>query len=127
MIFVAISMRPTPRGVTRLERYVDPIDLAVGAADVDSVRDAVEGHLPELHGAAARHKGLPPEAVAAGPRVQLVHRAIARPDPQSSGAVVHRCPHVDTGRQNPDLIELPRRAGELDRVRGLVSRIDDLF
>src|SRR2546425_11460684 len=108
MIFVAIAMPPTPGGVTRLERYVDPIDLAVGAADVDSARDAVEGHIPELHGAAARHKVLVPDSVAAGPRVQLPHRAIARPDPQSSGAVVHRCPHVDTGRPNPDLIELPR-------------------
>src|SRR3989454_6434632 len=94
MIFVAISMRPTPGGVTALERYVDPIDPAVGAADVDSVRDAVEGHVPELYGAGGRRKGLVPDALVSRPRVQLINRALAHPDPQSSGAVVHRCPHV---------------------------------
>src|SRR2546425_8825936 len=124
MIFVAISMPPTPGGVTRLERYVDPIDPAVGAADVNPVGDAIEGHVAELHSAGGRRKGLVPDSLPSGPRVQLIQDARARPDPQSSGAVVHRCPHVHTGRQIPELIELP--AGELDRVRGLVSRIDDL-
>src|SRR2546427_11021701 len=112
MIFVAIST-PTPGNVTRadLVGYVDPIDPAVGAADVDSVRDAVEGHVPELYGAGGRRKGLVPDALVSRPRVQLINRALAHPDPQSSGAVVHRCPHVQaTGSQIPDVIELPQRA-----------------
>src|SRR6266404_4794688 len=115
MSFTAMST-PTPGGVTRVDLvgYVDPIDPAVGAADVDSVRDAIEGHIPELHGAGGRRNGLVPAALVSRPRVQLINDALAHPDPQSSGAVVHRCPHVHIRIQIPDLIELPQRAGELD-------------
>src|SRR6266403_5093127 len=99
MIIVAMSVPPRPGDVTPrrepsidlrvdLEGYVDPIDPAVGAADVDSVRDAIEGHIPELYGAGGRRKGLVPAALVSRPRVQLINDAPAHPDPQSSGAVV---------------------------------------
>src|SRR5258708_39355618 len=112
MSFTAMST-PTPGGVTRVDLvgYVDPIDPAVGAADIDPVRDAIEGHIPELHGVGGRRKiRVIPDALSSGPCVELIEMALAPPDPQSSSAVVHRCPDIRIGSQIPDLIELPQRA-----------------